>query len=343
MMNMRRSLAPRPRLPRAARPTRVHAMAPMPTVKKVLVTGAGGKTGKAVFRKMKEDSAFEVKGVVRSEKSQKMVVKYAGCADDDVVVASVVEKGSVDAVLKDGDFDAMVIATSATPRIMKRSIAKLLAVKVLNFIPGVNLPSEMPKFRWPENGTPQEVDYDGQLAQIDASIANGVKLIVLCSSMGGTQDENRLNAIGDGNILKWKRAAEKYLVEKCRATNGKTHFTIVHPGGLKGSCNDLDAEGGKVQLTVGVDDTLLENEYRSIPRADVAEVLKLALTTEEALDRSFDLASLPEGEGTPFDGDLGKLLRDTLPKQSVKGGSCNYDLGQEWPPPTSVPEEATAA
>ena len=117
----------------------------------------------------------------------------------------------------------------------------------------------------------------------------------------------------------------------------------MHPGGLKGNCKDLEAEGGKVQLTVGVDDTLLEKEYRSIPRADVAEVLFQSLKTSEALNRSFDVASLPEGEGVPFDGDLGTLLRDGLPKQSVKGGTCDYTLGEVFPPSTSGVEEEEEA
>lgn len=317
----------------------------LPTISSVIITGAGGKTGKAVFAKCVQDAELErVVGVVRTEKSKKMVASFAPDAkDEDVVVASIVDGTSVKDVINEGKFDALICCTSATPRIMKRSIVKLLVTKVLNFIPGVNMKPAMPTFRWPENGTPEEVDWEGQKAQFDAAVESGVKLVVVCSSMGGTQDDNRLNAIGEGNILKWKRAAERYLIELCKGTNGKTNFTIVHPGGLKGNCKDLEAEGGKVQLTVGVDDTLLENEYRSIPRADVAEVLFQSLKTSEALNRSFDVASLPEGEGVPFDGDLGTLLSDGLPKQSVKGGTCDYTLGEVFPPSTSGVEEEEEA
>lgn len=51
--------------------------------------------------------------------------------------------------------------------------------------------------------------------------------VVLVSSMGICDAENRLNKIGDGNILIWKRRAEKYLIGK-----GFQSFTIIHPGGL---------------------------------------------------------------------------------------------------------------
>jgi nucleoside-diphosphate-sugar epimerase len=62
--------------------------------------------------------------------------------------------------------------------------------------------------------------------QIDAAKAAGVKKFVFISSMGGTQPENFLNSIGKqadgsgGDILLWKRKAERYLVEsgECRSS-----------------------------------------------------------------------------------------------------------------------------
>jgi hypothetical protein len=41
-----------------------------------------------------------------------------------------------------------------------------------------------------------QVDWEGQKKQIDAAVAAGIKHVVLVSSMGGTQPENRLNDIG---------------------------------------------------------------------------------------------------------------------------------------------------
>lgn len=57
-----------------------------------------------------------------------------------------------------------------------------------------------------------------------------------------------------------RRKAEEYLIAS------GMDYTIIHPGGL------LDEPGGKRQLVLGVDDTLLQREKRSIPRADVAQV-----------------------------------------------------------------------
>ena len=37
--------------------------------------------------------------------------------------------------------------------------------------------------------------------QFAAAKQNGVQQVVYCGSMGGTQADNRLNLIGDGNIL----------------------------------------------------------------------------------------------------------------------------------------------
>ena len=52
--------------------------------------------------------------------------------------------------------------------------------------------------------------------------------VVLVSSMGICDAENRLNKIGDGNILIWKRRAERYLIAR-----GFPSYTIIHPGGLQ--------------------------------------------------------------------------------------------------------------
>ena len=44
-------------------------------------------------------------------------------------------------------------------------------------------------------------------------------------------------------------------------------------------------QGGKRELVLGVDDELLKNKSRSIPRADVAEVTVQCLTLTEASNR----------------------------------------------------------
>lgn len=87
----------------------------------------------------------------------------------------------------------------------------------------------MPEFTWKEGQNPEAADWLGQKAQIDAAKAAGVTRVVLVSSMGGTQPDNRLNKLGEqegGNILVWKRKAEQYLIDS------GLEYTIIHPGGL---------------------------------------------------------------------------------------------------------------
>ena len=48
---------------------------------------------------------------------------------------------------------------------------------------------------------------------------------------------------------------------------------------------------------MGKNDAFLDTPTRTVPRADVAEVVVQALVQDEALNKSFDLVSRPEGEG----------------------------------------------
>ncbi|KAI7736555.1 hypothetical protein M8C21_031851 [Ambrosia artemisiifolia] len=144
-----------------------------------------------------------------------------------------------------------------------------------------------PEFYFEEGSYPEQVDWEGQKNQIDAAKAAGVKHIVLVGSMGGTDINHPLNSIGNGNILVWKRKAEQYLADS------GIPYTIIRAGGLQ------DKEGGIRELLVGKDDELLKTETRTIARPDVAEVCVQALQFEEAKFKAFDLASKPEGSGTP--------------------------------------------
>ena len=232
----------------------------------VLVTGAGGRTGQVVYKKLKEKSDHYVaRGLVRTEESKGNI----GGADD-VFVGDIREADSIIPAIQ--GIDALVILTSAVPK-MK---------------PGFD-PSKggRPEFYYEDGAYPEQVDWIGQKNQIDAAKAAGVKQIVLVGSMGGTNLNHPLNSLGNGNILVWKRKAEQYLADS------GIPYTIIRAGGLQ------DKEGGNRELIVGKDDELLQTETRTIARADVAEVCIQALQFEEAQFKAFDLASKPEGTGTP--------------------------------------------
>eukprot|EP00878_Enallax_costatus_P028822 GHUV01031169.1.p1 GENE.GHUV01031169.1~~GHUV01031169.1.p1 ORF type:complete len:165 (+),score=25.71 GHUV01031169.1:191-685(+) len=85
-----------------------------------------------------------------------------------------------------------------------------------NLVPGLAL-TVLPVLRL-------QVDWQGQVAQIDAAKAVGtVQHIVLVSSAGGCNPKHFLNYIGQGDILNWKRLAEQHLI-----ASGIT-YTILHP------------------------------------------------------------------------------------------------------------------
>lgn len=251
---------------------------------KVCVTGAGGRTGKLVVKRLLEAQdadAASVTSVVATVRGAESFLRIKSdlpelvCAQNDVRVVDVAKLGRAAAAgaaaVDDPELaaalqgaDALVIVTSGVPQIMKRSIvwatlAKLIGKK------GVR-----PTFRWKAGEEPKVVDWCGQKAQIDAAIANGVKRVVIVSSAGGTDPGNMLNSIGgNGNILQYKRRAEQYLVAQAAA--GKVEYTIVHPGGL------VDTPALKRPLLMGVDDALLKRTQRSIPRDDVARVCVAAV------------------------------------------------------------------
>ena len=117
--------------------------------------------------------------------------------------------------------------------------------------------------------------------------------VVLVSSMGGLDKHNFLNRLGKdkygeghGDILIWKRKAERYL-----CLSG-LQYTILHPGGL------IDPpEPNKMELVLDVDDKLMQNEKKSIARADVAKLCIAALTESGGRSVPFDYIGRHVNEG----------------------------------------------
>lgn len=267
--------------------------------RRVFVSGAGGQTGQLVFRKLLAMEGWEPVGAVRSEASRKVLID-SGVPESCVVVCDVTDPQSCQRALE--GCDAAVICTSAKPAPTGET----------------NPETGRPIFGFP-NGQPELVDWIGQKNQIDAAKAQGPGChVVICSSMGGTNPNHPLNNLGKvtladgttqgGDILKWKRKAEVYLMES------GLPYTIVHPGGL------LNEVGGKRELCLGVDDKVPSTTNNSIPREDVAQVLVQSLLNEKYRGRSFDLVSKPEGEGSITD-DFDALL------ETLGGKNCDYTLG----------------
>ena len=277
--------------------------------KKIVVTGAGGRTGRlAVDYLLARPEAFSAVAVARSEKALKdFAARGAATAAVDVTA----EGAEAALVAAFSGADAVIIATSAVPKIQKRSLVKIALAKLLR------RQGARPTFTWKggnDRGSPREVDWLGQKRQIDAAVRAGVKRVVIVSSMGVTQPGNFLNTIGPGEgggkILLHKRKAEEYLFSL--ADRGEIEGCVCHPGGL------IDQPGGQREILVGVDDTLLKGTVRSIPRADVAALCVACAFLPEAKNVSLDaVARAPEDSKKGPTTDFAALLR-TLGGRTAK-------------------------
>ena len=288
-----RPLPPTPPTPPPPPPAAAAGLDPVAPARtgRVVVVGAGGRTGREVLSRL-ISAGRDVIGVVRSEAkatdlARALAVGAGGPGGSELGETEALQRlvvgdlvSGLDGVLAGAG--ALVVCSSATPKIKKRSIVKMV-LKKASF--GLLFGKSRPSFRFPPGGMPREVDYEGVLALVRAAKAAGVAHVVVVGSMGGTQPDNFLNQIGDGSILVWKRAAEIELVRS------GLPYTIVHPGGL------LDEPAGQRKLVVGVDDTLLDTKTRSVPRGDVAEVCVQCVGAPWALNKAFDLASKPPEEG----------------------------------------------
>ncbi|WP_069789269.1 SDR family oxidoreductase [Cyanobacterium sp. IPPAS B-1200] len=231
---------------------------------KILVTGATGRTGSLVVKKLQTQSNdFQVIGFGRSHEKVQQIFGTT----KDFLIGDILSENDLEKAME--GCQTLIILTSATPQ-MK----------------GIPQEGKRPEFEFPDHGTPEIVDWQGQKNQIDIAKEVGIKHIILVGSMGGTNPNHPLNSLGNGNILLWKRKAEEYLI------GSGIDYTIIRAGGL------LDKPDGRRELLVGKDDNFLNSPPdgvpTSIPRGDVANTVIAALTAPNARNKAFDLISKPE-------------------------------------------------
>eukprot|EP00882_Tetradesmus_deserticola_P002106 GHRQ01002255.1.p1 GENE.GHRQ01002255.1~~GHRQ01002255.1.p1 ORF type:complete len:282 (+),score=141.53 GHRQ01002255.1:1169-2014(+) len=279
---------------------------------KVVVTGAGGRTGGLIVKQLLETADNSVIGTVRSKASSSKLqfdAEKAALVELDLAAAAAAAGTADNAAVKDfaaalQGADALVIATSGVPQIKYLSLFGVIAGRLVGR-------KGMPGFTWKKGELPEQIDWLGQKVQIDAAKAAGVKQVVLISSMGGTDPEHFLNRMGDNaRILDWKRKAEQYLM------SSGVPYTIIHPGGL------IDEAGGAKQLVLGVDDKLMANNPRNIPRADVAALAVGCIGLKEAVNRSFDVIAAPPAEGAELGNDPAALL-------AALQANCDYSINSQ--------------
>jgi uncharacterized protein YbjT (DUF2867 family) len=298
--------------------TTTAGLSPPPILTKVLVTGAAGRTGQLVFGALLEDSRYEAKALVRSAKSGKKLRKVLPATGlNQIVVCDVTTLGEEPIPAGLDEFKAMIICTSAVPTISKYSLFKAFLKIPLNVIRRKKaFDFRSLSFVWKQGQYPEKVDYQGQMAQIDLAKKLGMKHVVVVGSMGGTDSTNFLNSIGkkadgsgNGDILLWKRKAERYLVDS------GLDYTIIHPGGL------TDTPPGQEEFFLDVDDKLIVNKKRSISRGDVADLCIAALSVAKGQKVALDcITRVPES------GDNVKSAEEALALFLKESKIYNYAL-----------------
>ena len=138
--------------------------------------------------------------------------------------------------------------------------------------------------------------WEERVRQVDDkfSLVTILYLIFVVIFSPNTDPTNFLNAVGknadgsgNGDILLWKRKAEKHLV------NSGLFYTIIHPGGL------TDTPPGEEDFVIDVDDKLLNNKKRSISRADVANLCVAALSIGKGKKVALDCITQSRDDDEP--------------------------------------------
>ena len=134
--------------------------------------------------------------------------------------------------------------------------------------------------------TPEEVDYQGNIALADAAKAAGVKQMVLMTSIGTEITDPNDPSVRRGPMMILKGKAEAHL----RASG--LPYTIVRPGGL------ANCDAGKSGVLLGKR-TAAENKTNPVPpicRADVAAVMAASLGNKDAVGKTFTVSNDPSAK-----------------------------------------------
>jgi uncharacterized protein YbjT (DUF2867 family) len=201
----------------------------------VLVAGATGRTGSHVVRQLKDFGYKNILGMTRDK--EKAISEHG--SDIDWIEADVRDPASLRKAFKGVDRIISAIGSG----------------------------------REPGNGT-EAVEYLGLKSMVDAAMDNNVKILVITSSAGVTDEDNELNKFAD-NILIWKFKGEEYLRES------GLNYSIVRPGGLK-----PEIPGGQYGIYLSQGD---DSRTGQISIEDVASVLIEAANNPAAHGKTYEI------------------------------------------------------
>ena len=205
----------------------------------VVVAGATGRTGRLVVKNLIAEG-YEVRAMVRSLEKGKQVFGE----EIAMVQADVTKPSTLPPLLAGADFVISAIGVSGKGE-----------------------------------ARPEDVDYGGSVALIDASKSAKIKKFIMVTSGGVTWWTHPINWFS-GGVLKWKRKAELYL-----RASGLTHVIVRPNGGL------TDKPGNLKKIIFTQNDGFPS----SISRDDVAIVCVEALVHKEANNKTFEVRNGGDG------------------------------------------------
>jgi len=249
----------------------------------------------ALKKMMEHPSEIEVVGAARSAASAQKLESMGA----KTVMCDLTRPESAEAAMS--GIDVLVILSSAMPQLNKCKMLGVVCKKICRMEANVG-----EALTYEPGAFPVHIDWEGGRSAIDAAKSAGVKHVIYIGSMGGTDPNNFLNTMGNGNIVLYKRKAEMYLI------GSGIPYTIIHPGGLLPHRGNTIVPGGERELLVGINDTMMNNDSkeRCIPREDLAEVVtQCVLEPEVCMGKVFDVSSKdPSLGGQIWDRNLKTLL-----------------------------------
>ena len=144
---------------------------------------SGGRTGKLIFSSLFRNEKFDTVGLVRTENTAKKLINEVKCGLENIWVCDVttLDPNGQNGLPKGlSGAEAMIICTSAVPKISKRSLAKAFLKIPLNILKGKKfLNIREIQFRYAPGQYPEKVDYEGQITQIELAKKLGISHVIL--------------------------------------------------------------------------------------------------------------------------------------------------------------------
>eukprot|EP00928_Gymnodinium_smaydae_P090644 TRINITY_DN7440_c0_g6_i1.p1 TRINITY_DN7440_c0_g6~~TRINITY_DN7440_c0_g6_i1.p1 ORF type:complete len:287 (+),score=39.99 TRINITY_DN7440_c0_g6_i1:64-924(+) len=218
----------------------------------VVVTGATGRTGTLLYKRLKAENQWTVRAFVRNGTKAKTALGCVRCDESEgIFEGDLTKPETLGKVMEGASF--LAICTSSSPK-----------CGPLGPLSGCS---------YPKGGEPKVVDFLGTKRQIEAFAKSSGQLsskqILYVSTMDTTQPDNFLDRIDHGYVSFYHLQAEMAIMAS------GVPFTILKACGLS------DGKGGNRHLRVGHDDDIFSYTH-VLARDDIARVFVEAIRDPSA-------------------------------------------------------------